>query len=169
MDTYAASRIRKYILIGIVASLFIAILLVQQSINYSRVTEDLAEQLVILPGEFVTNFIIGGFRGIAVDILWVRMDDMWHHGKWFEVVPLIRAITWLQPHFIEAWELGGWHMAYNLYVYAEGMPDREKYIEQGIRFIKEGLARNRNVYDLWFNLGWTYYHKLEDYETTMRR
>ncbi len=168
MDFYTARRIRKYILIGVVAFLFIVILPLQQAINYSRVTEDLVEQLVILPGEFVTNFIIGGFRGIAVDIIWIKIDDMWHHGKWFEIIPLLRATTWLQPHFLEAWELGAWHMAYNLYVYAEGMPDREKYIDEGIRFLKEGLARNRNVYDLWFNLGWIYYHKLKDYDEGIR-
>ncbi len=168
MDFCMVYRIRKYILIGIVAALFIAILPLQQAINYSRVTEDLVEQLVIMPGEFVTNFVIGGFRGIAVDIIWIKIDDMWHHGKWFEIIPLLRAATWLQPHFLEAWELGAWHMAYNLYVYAEGMPDREKYIEEGIRFLKEGLAKNRNVYDLWFNLGWIYYHKLKDYDKGIR-
>ena len=81
---------------------------------------------------------------------------------------MLRAITWLQPHFLEAWELGAWHMAYNLYAYADGMPHRQQYIEQGIRFIKEGLARNRNVYDLWFNLGWIYYHKLNNYDEGMR-
>ena len=168
MDSYTISRIRKYILIGVIASLFIAILLLQQAINYSRVTEDLVEQLVIMPGEFVTNFVIGGFRGIAVDILWIKMDEMWHHGKWFEIIPLLRAITWMQPHFLEAWELGAWHLAYNLYVHAEGMPDRERYIEEGIKFIKEGLAKNRNVYDLWFNLGWIYYNKLKDYDKGIR-
>ena len=164
MDSYVIFRIQRYILIGVVAALFIAILPLQQAINYSQVTEDLAEYLVIMPGEFVTNFVIGGFRGIAADILWLNIDELWHNGKWFEIIPLLRAITWMQPHFLEAWELGAWHLAYNLYVYAEGMPDRERYIEEGIRFLKEGLAKNRNVYDLWFNLGWIYYHKLEDYD-----
>ena len=160
---YIALRIRRYILVGVIAFLFIAILPLQQSINYSRVSEGLTEQLVIVPGEFATNFAIGGFRGIAVDILWMKIDELWHHGKWFEVIPFIRAITWMQPHFLEAWELGAWHLSYNLYAYAEEMPDREKYIYQGIRLLKEGLARNRNVYDLWFNLGWVYYNKLEHY------
>lgn len=168
MDYYTVSRIRRYILIGVIASLFIAILPLQQSINYSRVTEDLVEELVIMPGEFVTNFIIGGFRGIAADILWVQIDELWHHGKWFEIIPLLRAITWMQPHFLEAWELGAWHLAYNLYAYAEGMPDREKYISEGIRFLKEGLAKNRNIYDLWFNLGWIYYYKLNHYDEGIR-
>ena len=33
---------------------------------------------------------------------------------------------------------------------------------------KEGIAKNRNVYDLWFNMGWIYYHKLEDYMEGVR-
>lgn len=168
MDSYTVSRIRKYILIGIILSLYIAILPLQQAINYSRVTEDLMEQLVIMPGEFVTNLVIGGFKGVAVDILWVKVDELWHHGKWFEILPLLRAITWMQPHFLEAWELGAWHLAYNLYAYAKGMPNREEYIEEGIKFLKEGLVKNRNVYNLWFNLGWVYYHKLNDYDEAIR-
>lgn len=168
MDSYSLLRIRRYILIGVIASLYIVIMPLQQSINYSRVTEDLAEQLVIMPGEFVTNFVLCGFRGVAADILWVRIDELWHHGKWFEIMPLLRGITWMQPHFLEAWELGAWHLAYNLYAHAEGMADREVYIERGIKFLKEGLAKNRNVYDLWFNLGWMYYNRLENFDEAIR-
>jgi tetratricopeptide (TPR) repeat protein len=168
MEQDIAIRIKKYILIGIVLFIFIAMAPLQQSIHYSRVTEDLVEKMVIIPGEFVTNFVIGGFRGIAVDILWLKMDEFWHNGKWFEILPILRAITWMQPHFIEAWEIGGWHLSYNLYAYAAGSPDRMRYIEDGIRFLKQGLARNRNVYDLWFNLGWVYYHKLQNYDESIK-
>jgi len=164
MDYCTAFRIRKYILIGFVVFLFIAVLPLQQAINYNRVTEEIIEEMVIMPGEFVTNFVIGGFRGVAADILWVEIDELWHSGRWFEIIPLLRAITWMQPNFIEAWELGGWHLAYNLYAYAKEMPDKERYIEEGIRFLKEGLVKNRNVYNLYFNLGWLCYHKLNNYD-----
>ena len=168
MQAVTLSRIRRYILAGIVAFIFIAILPLQQSINYSRVTEDLVEQLVIMPGEFVTNFAIGGFKGIAVDIMWIQIDELWHSGRWFDVVPVLRAITWMQPHFLEAWEFGAWHLAYNLYAYSEEMSGREKYIQQGIMMMKEGLSKNRNSYDLWFSLGWIYYHKLKDYDESIK-
>lgn len=163
-------RMRKCIIAGIIGGFFIAILMLQASINYSRVTEDLEESMIIMPGEFVTNFVIGGFRGIAVDLLWLKIDELWHTGKWFDIIPPLRAITWMQPHFLDAWELGAWHLAYNCYAYAEqaGIPDKNKYIDEGIKFIKEGLARNRNVYDLWFNLGWIYYHKLKNYDEGIR-
>ena len=167
-DTFGIIRIRKYLLFGIVILLFIIIAPVQQSINYGRVTGDLTENIVIMPGEFATNFVIGGFRGIAADIMWVKIDEMWHHGKWFEIIPLLRSITWMQPHFIEAWNLGAWHLAYNLPVYAEGMPGNEGYVDQGIRFLKEGVAKNRNIYDLWFSLGWIYYNKLADYDSGIK-
>lgn len=168
MDLCAAARIRRYILLGVVASLFIVIAPIQQSINYSRVTEDLVEQMVIMPGEFVTNFVIGGFRGIASDIMWVKIDSFWHHGRWFEIMPLLRSITWMQPHFIEAWDLGAWHLAYNLSAYAEDTAAGAAYVEEGIRFLKEGVAKNRNVYDLWFSLGWFYYNRIEDYVEGIR-
>lgn len=167
---FCDSRIRKYIAAGIIAFFLIGILVLQASINYSRVTEDLEESMVVMPGEFVTNFVIGGFRGIAADLLWLKIDEFWHTGKWFDIIPLIRAITWMQPHFLEAWELGAWHLAYNCYAYAESAGDagKDAYIDAGIKFIKQGLARNRDVYDLWFNLGWIYYHKLANYDEAIR-
>jgi len=168
MDVCEVARVRKYILVGVVASLFIMIAPIQQSINYSRVTEDLVEQIVIMPGEFVTNFVICGFRGVASDIMWVKIDMLWHHGRWFEILPLLRSITWMQPHFIEAWDLASWHLAYNLYAYTEDASAREIYAEEGIKLLKEGIAKNRNVYDLWFSLGWIYYNKLEDYGEGVR-
>ncbi|MBU4377221.1 MAG: tetratricopeptide repeat protein [Candidatus Omnitrophica bacterium] len=163
-------RIHKYIIAGFIAASFMAILVLQASINYSRVTEDLEEAIVIMPGEFATNFVIGGFRGLAVDLLWLKLDELWHEGKWFDIIPILRSITWMQPHFLEAWELGAWHLAYNCYAYAEsaGIAEKDMYIDEGIRFLKEGIARNRNVYDLWFNLGWIYYHKLKNYEEGIR-
>ncbi len=170
MTCFYNSRIRNYIIAGIIGGCFIAIMVIQASINYSSVIEDIQESMVIMPGEFVTNFVIGGFRGIAVDLMWLEIDEFWHDGKWFNIIPLIRAITWMQPHFLEAWELGAWHLAYNCYAYADsaGDPDKEKYIDEGIRFLKQGVARNRDVYDLWFNLGWIYYHKLESYDEGVR-
>ncbi|MDD5681040.1 MAG: hypothetical protein PHI59_07345, partial [Candidatus Omnitrophica bacterium] len=49
-----------------------------------------------------------------------------------------------------------------------GVAHKDKYIEEGIRFMKEGIARNRDVYDLWFNMGWIYYHKLQNYDEGIR-
>lgn len=164
MDYCTVFRIRKYVLIGSIVFLFIAILPLQQAINYSRETDEITEPMVIMPGEFVTNFVIGGFKGVAADILWIKIEELWHGGKWFEIMPLLRAITWMQPHFIEAWELGGWHLADNLYAYAREMTDKERYIEEGIRFLKEGIAKNRDVYNLYFELGWIYYSKLNKYD-----
>lgn len=163
-------RIHKCVIAGIITASFTAILVLQASINYSRVTEDIEEAIVIMPGEFITNFIICGFRGLAVDLLWLKLDELWHMGKWFDIIPILRSITWMQAHFLEAWELGAWHLVYNCYAYAEsaGIAGKDIYIEEGIRFIKEGLARNRDVYNLWFNLGWIYYHKLKNYEEAIR-
>ena len=92
---FFSSRIHKILLTGIACAALIAILPLQQSINYSRVTEDITERLVVMPGEFITVFILGGFRGIAVDILWLKMDEYWHHGEWYRVMPILRIITWL--------------------------------------------------------------------------
>lgn len=168
IDSCTASRIRRYVWAGTALLLLAMLAPIQQSINYSKMTEDLVDNIIIMPGEFVTNFVIVGFRGIAADLLWVKVDGFWHQGRWFEIMPLIKAITWMQPHFLEPWELGSWHLAYNLYAYAGDSPDKGIYIKEAIRFIKEGIAENRGVYNLWFNLGWIYYNKLGDYDDGIR-
>jgi len=57
---------------------------------------------------------MGGFRTVAADILWMKVDQMWDGGNWWALPPLLESVTQLDPHFVLAWKVYGWHLAYNL-------------------------------------------------------
>lgn len=90
-----------------------------------------------------------------------------HMGQWYKVLPIYRTITFLQPHFIKAWSVAGWHMAYNIYHEARE-EDKPKWLEAGLDFLKEGIINNPDRYELYFETGWTYFHKAQNHDEAIK-
>ncbi len=111
--------------------------------------------------------LVVGFRGLAADLLWLKSDAYWHHGQWHRLLPVYRLIVTLQPHFLLVWSIGGWHMAYNLSYQARDRAESERWLREGIAFLKEGIAANREKADLYFDLGWTYFDRMKDYAAAL--
>ncbi|HOJ40723.1 MAG TPA: tetratricopeptide repeat protein, partial [bacterium] len=42
------------------------------------------------------------------------------------------------------------------------------WYRQGVQFLKKGITYNPDKYDLYFELGWTYYHKGMDYPNAVK-
>lgn len=104
--------------------------------------------------------LVGGLGGLAADILWMKSDEYWHSGRVDRMIPVLRTVTLLDPHFIDAWRIAGWHWAYNLYVETKDLEEKDMCLNNGIRFLKEGIVWNPEKFDLYFELGWTYYDKM---------
>ncbi|HPP11723.1 MAG TPA: hypothetical protein PKW42_03220 [bacterium] len=235
--------------------LFIPLRFLQVSIDYSRKLEDLETGLLLLPGQAAGSLVLSGFKGLAADLLWLNVEEYWHSGQHYKMLPLLEAVAWLQPTYVTVWAVGGWHMAYNIYVQVgqdeskiseafqkqqetwsagdrakyevlveavrenkailqqldkKGKTDElvkdylsrlEKYqariaaleekeadkklvetvktlleiprnkifwYRQGVQFLKKGITYNPDKYDLYFELGWTYYHKGMDYPNAVK-
>ncbi len=162
-------RLRYFLLVAfiIIAVSYLAVL--QEEIHGIKLRTNEDETLVILPGEFIGMFVFSGFRALAADILWLRADDFFHAGEWHRMYPVFRIITWLQPHFIENWCTGGWHLAYNLFYYARNDPEQQRmFLEEGIHFLKEGIVKNPKNFRLYEALAWTYRHKLNDFDNALK-
>ncbi|MCM8768295.1 MAG: hypothetical protein NC911_01215 [Candidatus Omnitrophica bacterium] len=242
-------------------NLFVAILLfiplrfLQVSIDYHKKLEDLETGVLLMPGQMAGSLVLSGFKGLAADLLWLNVEEYWHSGQHYKMLPLLEAVAWLQPTYVTVWAVGGWHMAYNIYVQAgqdEGKiseqlekiqkdwspSEQEKYraiseavkanktileqldkkgkteelvrgylaslekhetkitalaekesgnkavelvntllaiprnkifwYQQGVQFLKKGITYNPDKYDLYFELGWTYYHKGMDYPNAVK-
>ena len=132
-------------------------------IDSLRVEEGLSTRLFFRTADVLNGLMAGGFRGIAADFLWIRIDDYSHRGQWYKLLPIFKLVTYLQPKFIMAWSVGGWHMAFNLYHYSRTEMEKKHWLDEGLRFLKEGIANNSERYDLYFEMGWTYYFKAKDY------
>ncbi|HID06333.1 MAG TPA: tetratricopeptide repeat protein, partial [Armatimonadetes bacterium] len=66
---------------------------------------------------------------------------------------------WLDPNFIQAWDIAGWHVAYNLRAEAKTEEEKDEYVRQGCEILEEGIRWNSDVPDLFFQLAWTHYDK----------
>ena len=120
------------------------------------------ELMVQLPGQFIVASM-AGFKEVIAGALWVRADTFFHEGQYQAIVPIVRLVTWLDPHNIDVYTTGAWHLDYN-FVDQSQMSDK-RYIPAAIALLKEGIAQNPNVWDLYFELGWTHYNKkILDYD-----
>lgn len=246
---------RNWIKLFIAVILFIPIGFLQVSIDYSKKLEDLESNILLMPGQIAGSLVLSGFKGLAADLLWLNIENYWHSGQHYKMLPLFDAIAWLQPTYIIVWAVGGWHMAYNVFAtvrsrgenllkeyeklipnlsltelekreiegivkdiknlidgLARDYPKTEEKIKEyfsitdkcfnqnekfkenkkftkiyellsdlinvpvemifwynnGISYIKKGISYNPDRYDLYFEAGWTYYHKGKDYKNAVR-
>ncbi len=102
-----------------------------------------------------------GFREAAAGLLWVRCDEFFHSGDYDAILPLVRLITYLDPHAENVYVTGAWHLSYNFTDSSE-RSDR-RYIIPAMTFLREGVANNPNIPDIKFELGWENYDKVKDF------
>ncbi len=103
-----------------------------------------------------------GFREAAAGLLWVRCDEFFHSGDYDAILPLVRLITWLDPHAENVYITGAWHLAYN-FTDANERSDR-RYIAPSQSLLEEGVENNFDIPDIKFELGWQRYDKIKDFK-----
>lgn len=101
-----------------------------------------------------------GFREFLAGILWVRADGFFDQGNYDAILPIIRLCTILDPKQIDIYATGMWHIGYN-FTDEEQRSDR-RYIPAAISLGKEGAKNNPKTYELFFETGWLWYHKIDD-------
>ncbi|MFQ6132670.1 MAG: tetratricopeptide repeat protein [Armatimonadota bacterium] len=116
----------------------------------------------------IAGMILGGFRGTAANFMWIKMDQYWNSERWHDCLYVMRAVTWLDPHFIDAWKTTSWHLMYNMTVETEVEAKRQQYLREGIDVLKEGISWNPEVPDLYVELGWNYFDKMDDFDEAAR-
>ena len=118
----------------------------------------------------IVGAILGGFREVAASMLWMKTDALWDKGEGTHVQALwtMRLTTLLDPHWLEPWRITGWHLAYNMFVETDSAEEKAKFLQMGVDSLKEGVSWNPDRYDLYFELGWTYFDKVRDYENAVK-
>jgi len=109
--------------------------------------------------ESVVCALAGEFRTVAANLLWMKAE-VYHHefirhgGDWNEnkdILPLIKLITDLDPHFVEAYLTGAWMLATGL--------DRKR---DALAYLQEGILNNPKSYELYEEVGTLYARQLEE-------
>lgn len=87
----------------------------------------------------------GEFRIVAANLLWMKVVDHYHHqyiasgGDWSRnqtLLPYCRMITWLDPHFVEAYDVG------------EGILAQLGRYKEAKDFLNEGIQNNPRSWEL---------------------
>ena len=138
----------------------------------ARVTFELREAI----GQNLAIAMLAGLRGVVADFLWIQSHGFWEKKEWLRQYRDIVVVTTLQPQSILFWDLGSWHMAWNIgyaartdpknRTLAEGIKREREWHEKAREFLKRGIENVPNHYDLYFYMGWLYYQKLADITTS---
>ncbi|NIP27008.1 MAG: hypothetical protein GWN67_22050 [Phycisphaerae bacterium] len=105
----------------------------------------------------------GAFRGLLVDVLWIRADNLKEQGQFFDAKQLAEWITILQPRFATVWEFQAWNMAYNISVTIPATrPDqRWRWVKNGYELLRDkGIEKNPRSILLYRELARTFQHKI---------
>jgi len=106
---------------------------------------------------------MGAFRGLVVDILWMRADKLKEEGQFFDARQLAEWITTLQPRFGAVWEFHAWNMAYNISVAipASQPEERFRWVRNGYELLRDkGIPLNPRSIQLYRELARIFQHKM---------
>ncbi len=133
--------------------------------QYRPIVNDEADVPFTVAAVVVRSFM-GQVRGLLADFLWLRVDEYQHRRRIVggellrsddeALMPLVRLITWLNPHFVEAYALGGQWLAFHF-----ARPN------ESIAFYEEGIHNNPRQYDLIYGAAWVYWTFLHQNETAL--
>jgi hypothetical protein len=113
-----------------------------------------------VPGEVAGTLLLGGFRGLACDLLWMRAMHARDTRRTYESVALAGAITRIQPRFVRAWEHLAWDQAFNLAADEDDPRAKLGWMEAGVRANAEGCVRNPGEERLIRHLAWMFFNRI---------
>jgi hypothetical protein len=105
-------------------------------------------------GNQALSVAAGEFRVVAANLLWSKVVDHYHHvwiaqgGDWSKnitLLPLLRTITELDPHFTQAYQLEGGTI----------LP-RTGHLAQGQAVLAEGIRNNPNSWEMYREMAMLY-------------
>ena len=102
----------------------------------------------------------GQFRIVFANLLWIKADQyhheyIEHHSDWAQdtdLLPLLRTITWLDPHFVQAYQVMGFMLSGRLHRY-----------EHARRILEEGIRNNPKSHELYEEMGMAILRARKDY------
>jgi hypothetical protein len=114
------------------------------------------------PPQVALGIAMGAFRGLFVNFLWIRANQMKEDGRFYEAVDLATTITKLQPRFPHVWAFHAWNLAYNISVATQTPMERWFWVQSGIKLLREeGVPANPNDLLVHKELAWIFLHKVQ--------
>jgi tetratricopeptide (TPR) repeat protein len=134
----------------------------------AKVTSELRDQI----GQGMAIALLAGFRGVVADFLWIQSHDYWAKKEWMRQYSYMKMVTMLQPQSTMFWDIGAWHMAWNIgyavsvdpqnRTQAEGIKREREWWDRARDYLQQGIENVPNRPDLYFAMGWLYWEKYKD-------
>ncbi|MFN3728781.1 MAG: hypothetical protein ACK4XJ_03600 [Fimbriimonadaceae bacterium] len=163
-------KARRSMLIAMVAIMLICAGALQRGFIYRAWERNYSPNQTDIPTGLSPDQLLvalSGFRELIAGILWVKADSFFDTGNYDAILPMIRLVTWLDPRQIDVYATGMWHIGYN-FTDEDQRSDR-RYIPAALALGKEGAAKNDKTYELFYETGWLWYHKIDDdYENAVK-
>lgn len=122
------------------------------------------------PPEVAIGMALGAFRGMFVNYLWLRANELKEAGKFHEAIELSRTITRLQPRFPRVWVFHAWNMSYNISVATHTANERWDWVNAGIELLRqEAIPQNPTSVLLHRELAWIFLHKIQGFSDDANR
>lgn len=116
------------------------------------------------PPEVALGVALGAFKGLFVNVLWIRAQALKEEGKFYDANEVARTITKLTPRFPRVWSFHAWNLAYNISVATKTPQERWDWVQAGIRLLRdEGIPKNPAAMILYKELSWIYVHKIQGF------
>ncbi len=146
----------------LIAALLLAAAAAREKLIAARTEAGLTPaQLADLPPVGAASVVLlGGFRGVAVDVLWLEAITYHERRQYVEERGMVELITEIQPRFVSVWSFWATAIAYDVSVQFENPREQWPWIRDAVQFLRKGIDLNPQTGDLWFYLGWIYQDKM---------
>jgi len=114
-----------------------------------------------LPLAAATSAAMGGFRGIAVDILWIQADSMIDNKQYYQLAAYYELISVLQPNFPAVFQFNAWNLAFNVSAEWGRAEEKWDWIKKGIEFAEKGFEYNKDSAGLALDIAFLYLYKVD--------
>jgi len=154
------SSVAKFAIVpSLIIFLITVLFFLQSRINHLRKESNPDSFLSLDPTEAVPTVLLGSFRGVMVDFLWIKAIARHEERKYYDLLAINNMIAKLQPRFPAVWIFQAWNMSYNI-AHEWDLPENKwKWIKAGLEFAEKGALKNPTSGDLFFEIGYIYFHK----------
>jgi hypothetical protein len=158
----------KYIIRGISILLIIGFLIIGSKAHNEAATwrGTIRSQSAIGDSEnspeiVLLTHVLGGFKGLLVDAVWLRAVKLQQEERFWELYQLYNWIGKLEPHLDGVWKFNAWNMSYNIVAELKSSEERWRWIERALDYLRlEGLKHNPKSSPIMAQLAWIYHHKI---------
>ncbi|MBI4576901.1 MAG: hypothetical protein HY722_11625 [Planctomycetes bacterium] len=92
------------------------------------------------PGEFAGTLLLGGFRALALDVLWTRAEGLRRDLRYWELPALYDLISAIQPHMGVIRTIHADTMAYDIPFYETDEDLRWSWVRRALLLLDEGVV-----------------------------